>query len=145
MVRVQNLLRLGNVHGLRRTLGPRQHRKPLDVVARQRVVGGRGIHAAQAAQLLERILLDLIGHSGVFNLFLQIGDVFLGIVLVAELLLDRLHLLAKIIVALRLLHGILHRDRLQIVGQRGRRGDHLLKLLQHVALQCLELRRRLRS
>ena len=89
-------------------LGPRQHRQPFDVVARQRVVGGHGRHAGEAAQFLQRLFLHFVGHAGVFDLLFQIFDVALAFVLLAEFLLDGLHLLAQVVLALRLLHAILH-------------------------------------
>ena len=148
-----------------------------------------------------RLFLHILRHAGGFDLLAQLLDIALALVLLAEFLLDRLHLLAQIVVALRLLHLVLHlgldlvaqlldfellgqmlversrratnvrglqqllllvggqkrqrggdevhqparifnvqRDRLQLVRQGRRRGDDLLELRGHVAMQCLQLR-----
>ena len=108
VVRVEDLLGLLDVDLAGRVLGPRQYGQPLDVVARQRVVGGRRVHPAEAVQLLQRVLLDVLRHAGGFDLLLQLLDILLGLVLIAQLLLDGLHLLAQVVVALRLLDGVLH-------------------------------------
>ena len=108
VVLVQNLLRFANVDLRARTLGPGQHRKPLDVVARQRVVGRHRRHARQPRQLLQRLLLHVLRHARGIDLLAQLVDLALALVLLAQLLLDRLHLLAQIVVALRLLHLVLH-------------------------------------
>ncbi len=135
-----------------------------------------------------------------FDLLAQVLHVALALVLLAQLLLDGLELLAQVVVALRLLHLVLHlgldlgaqllhldllgqelvqqfqpvhdtrrfqqqllvvggqegqgrghkihqpgrffdvrRDGPQLVGERGRFGDDLLELADHVAHQGLEL------
>ena len=107
VVLIEELLRLEDVDLAGAGLRPRQHGQPLDVVAGERVVGRRRVHAAEAGKLLERVHLDLFGHAGGLDLGLEVGDVLLGVVEVAEFLLNRLQLLAQIVVALRLLHGIL--------------------------------------
>ena len=48
------------------------------------------------------------GMPGFFDLLAQVFDFALALVLLAQLLLDGLHLLAQIVVALRLLHLVLH-------------------------------------
>ncbi len=88
-------------------LGPGQHRQPLDVVARERVVGRHGRHAGEARQFLQRLFLHVLGHAGVVDLLAQLFDFALAFVLLAQFLLDGLHLLAQIVVALRLLHLVL--------------------------------------
>ena len=108
MILVENLPRLRNIHRCPRRLRPRQHRQPLDVVARQRVIGGHRRHAREPVQLLQRFFLRLLRHPYRFNLLLQLFDVLLALVHFPEFLLDRLQLLAQIVVALRLLHLILH-------------------------------------
>ena len=108
VILVQNLLGLANVDLRARALGPRQHRQPLDVVAGERVVGGHGRHARQARQLLQGLLLHVLGHAGGVDLLAQLLDLALALVLLAQLLLDGLELLAQIVVALRLLHLVLH-------------------------------------
>ncbi len=108
VIRVENFLGLRNLDFLTRSLCPRQHGKPFNVVARERIVGGHRRHARQPAQFLQRFFLHFIGHARFFDFLLQIFDVALAFVLLTQFLLDRLHLLAQVILALRLLHAILH-------------------------------------
>ena len=62
----------------------------------------------EARELLQRLLLHVLGHAGGFDLLAQLFDLALALVLLAQLLLDGLHLLAQVVVALRLLHLVLH-------------------------------------
>ena len=138
MVRVQNLLGLQNVHLARRRLRPRKHCQPLDVIPRQRVVDRHRIHPAQPPKLLQRVLLGLLRHPRRFNLLLQLRNVFLRLVQVAQLLLDRLQLFAQIVVPLRRLHRILHLG-LDLVAQLLH-----LDLLRQVLVDPLQPRRDIR-
>ncbi len=108
VVLVQNLLGLADVDLRSGAPGPGQNGQPLDVVARQRVVGGHGRHARQPRQLLHGLLLHLLRHSRRIDLLAQFVGLALALVLLAQFLLDGLQLLAQIVVALRLLHLVLH-------------------------------------
>ena len=108
VILVENLAGLANIDLRARALGPGQHCQPLDVVAREAVVGGHGRHAREPRQLLQRLLLYLLGHARGFDLLAQVFHVALALVLLAQLLLDGLELLAQVVVALRLLHLVLH-------------------------------------
>ena len=108
MILVQAFLRLQNVNLARARLSPRQDRQPLNVIAGQGIIGRSRIHAAQASKFLQRIFLNVFRHTRVLDLLLQISDVLLGVVKVAKFLLNRLHLFAQVVIALRLLHRILH-------------------------------------
>ena len=108
VILVEDLFGLADVDLLAGALRPRKHGKPLDVVACQAIVGGHGGHAAEAIQFLHRLFLHVLGHAGGFDLLAQIVDLALAFVLLAQLLLNGLHLLAQIVVALRLLHLVLH-------------------------------------
>ncbi len=108
VILVEELLGLLDVDLAGRALRPGQNGQPLHVVARQRVVRRRRIHPRQPGELLQRILLGLLRHAGGFDLLLEVRDVLLGLVQVAQLLLDGLHLLAQIEVPLRLLDRILN-------------------------------------
>ena len=67
-----------------------------------------GRHLRQAIELAQRFLLDGLGHAGGFDLLGELLD-FLGLVVAfAELLLDRLHLLAQEVLALVLADLGLH-------------------------------------
>ena len=59
-------------------------------------------------KLLESLFLDVFGHAGGFDLLAQLLDLALAFVLLAQLLLDGLELFAQVVVALRLLHLVLH-------------------------------------
>ena len=108
VVLVEDVLGLGDVDLGAGALGPGQNGEPFDVVAGERVVGRHGRHARQARQFLERFLLHVLGHAGIVDLLAQLFDLALALVLLAQFLLDGLHLLAQVVVALRLLHLVLH-------------------------------------
>ena len=135
VVLVQNLLGLVDVDLRAGALRPRQHRQPLNVVARERIVGRHRGHARQPRQFLQRFLLHLFRHAGVFDLLAQLFDLALALVLLAEFLLDGLHLLAQIVIALRLLHLVLH-----FVLDLGAQLLHL-ELFRQVLVELLQARR----
>jgi|GEM_PF-3699442 len=108
MVFVKDLLRLLDVDLFTRARCPWQHGQPLNVVAREGVVGRGLVHSLQAAKLLQRILLRLLRHTRGFDLLAQLGNVFVGVVCVAQLFANGLLLLAQVVLPLRLLHRILH-------------------------------------
>ena len=72
------------------------------------VVGRHGRHARQAVQFLQGLFLHFFRHAGGFDLLPQFFDIALVFVLLAQFLLDGLHLLAQVVFALRLLHLVLH-------------------------------------
>ena len=89
-------------------LRPRQRDQPVEVGARDGVLGGGDRHLRQAIELAQRFLLDRLGHAGRVDLGAQLVD-FLGLlVALAELLLDRLQLLAQEVLALVLADLRLH-------------------------------------
>ncbi len=108
MVLVENLTRLVDVDRGAGALGPGQDGQPFDVVAGEGVVGRHGRHARKPGELLQSLLLHVFGHARVVDLLAQIFDFALAFVLLAQFLLDGLHLLAEIVIALRLLNLILH-------------------------------------
>ena len=63
-----------------------------------------GAHLAQLLQLGLRLLAGLLGELGLLDALLELGSLVAAVLAVAELLLDRLHLLVEIVLALRLLH-----------------------------------------
>ena len=134
VVLVQNLLGHVDVDLRSRALGPGQDGQPLDVVARERVVGGHGRHAREARELFHGLFLHVLGHPRLIDLLAQLLDLALALVLLAQLLLDGLELLAQVVVALRLLHLVLHLGldlgaqllHLDLLGQK------LVQLLQPV-------------
>ena len=106
MVGVQDLTRVRGFEPLIRALRPRHRDQPVEVGADHRALARLLAHALEAGQLALGLLAHLVRHAG----FLDLGAVLLDdrAVVVAELLLDRLHLLAQEVLALLLLRARLH-------------------------------------
>ena len=96
------------VAALFRLLVPRHRDQPVEVVARDGGFGRHRRHRLQPLQLLHRLLGDLFRHLRLFDLLLQLVDLVALLVLAAQFLLDRLHLLVEVVLLLRLLHLLLH-------------------------------------
>ena len=107
VVLVQDALRAQQVLALAGALGPRHRDQPVQVVAGDGGLGGHGRHRLQALQLLEGPLLGLLGHARELDLLAELLDLVQAVVLAAELLLDRLHLLVEVVLLLRALHLLL--------------------------------------
>ena len=117
VVFVENLLGEHQVDLAAGACVPGQQGQPLDVIAGDGVVGRHGRHAAEAGKLLQRFLLGLLRHTRRFQLGAQLLDIALAVVAFAELLLDRLHLLAQVVIALGLLDLVLNLG-LDLVAER---------------------------
>ena len=88
-------------------LRPGDGDQPVEVVARDgRLRGHRG-HRLQALELRERLLLRLLGHPRLLDLLAQLVRLAGAVLLAAELLLDRLHLLVEVVLLLGPLHLLL--------------------------------------
>ena len=100
VVLVEAAAHVVDVELVRRRLAPRQVREPLEVGARDVVLGRLLLHAGEARELLARDLLRPRGQLGAANALAQLLDlvVLAGL---AELLADGLHLLAEDLLALR--------------------------------------------
>ena len=103
MVVVEDFLRLLDVDLGLRPLVPGQRHQPVEVGAGHRVLGGGGRHLGEAVELAHRLLLDVLGHARGFDLLAQLVELALLVVAFPELLLDGLHLLAQVVLALVLL------------------------------------------
>ena len=101
VVLVEDLLRFDEVELLVVVGLPRQADEPVEVGADDAGLGRRLRHLLEPAELLERLLGDLLGHAGRGDLVLVLVDLGLHLVELAELLLDRLELLAQEVLALR--------------------------------------------
>ena len=103
MVGVEDAARLGDVDRLLFRQLPGQLDQPIEIGAHHAVFALRLRHALQPAQFLSGLVLDVLRHAGVSDLLLQLGQ-FLGLAFLAlaELLLDRRHLLAQQHLALTL-------------------------------------------
>jgi hypothetical protein len=88
VVVVEDFLRLVQIDLGARTARPGQRSQPLDVVAHQRGIGGHGRHAREPVQLLESLFLDVVGHSGGFNLLPQLVDISLSFIDFAKFFLN---------------------------------------------------------
>ena len=116
MIGIENFLGLGDLDFLPRSFLPGEDGEPLDVVAGDGIIGGHGRHAGKAAEFFERFFFYVVGHAGGFDFLLEIFGVALAFVLLAQFFLDGLHLLAQVILALRLLDAVLN-FRLDLVAQ----------------------------
>jgi hypothetical protein len=92
VVLVQNLLGARQVLRLARGLLPGDANQPLDVVAGDRGFRRDRWHRLQAAQLLLRLLLDVLGHARRGELLLQVVDLVGPVFLASQLLMDGLDL-----------------------------------------------------
>ena len=127
-------MRSDRVGGL---LAPRHRDQPVDVGAGHRVLRRGRRHLGETVELAEGFLLRLLGHPGRLDLLPQRLDLLRAIVAVAELLLDRLHLLAQVVLALRLRHlgldlGLDLRAELEDLGLLGQRPRQLLQAVADV-------------
>ncbi len=105
VVGVEDLPRLLDVDGLGLGRRPGQLDQPVEVGADHAVFGAGVGHALQASQLLARLGLHLLGHGGLVDGGGQIGDLLVGALVFAQLVLDRGQLLAQQHVALTLAQG----------------------------------------
>ena len=107
VVLVQHLLCAGEVVLDLGALAPRRLHQPVDVVADDRGLGGHRRHQLQLRELGVRLLARLLRHARARDLLLELGDLVGRVVHLAQLLLDRLHLLVEVVLALALLHLLL--------------------------------------
>ena len=97
--------RLGDVDRLLLGQPPGQLDQPVEIGADHAGLGGGLRHALVAAQLLAGLALDLLGHAGLGDRLRELGDLLGLAVALAELALDRGHLLAQHRLALALVEG----------------------------------------
>ena len=105
VVGVEHRTRGDGVEDLIGGLAPRHRDQPVEVGPDHARLARLLAHPLEAAELLQGLLLDGVGHQGLFDLRpVLVGDRCL---VVAELLADRLHLLAQEVLALLLLGALL--------------------------------------
>ena len=104
MVRVEHGLRGGQILLDLGALAPRQRQQPIQIIAHNGGFGRHGRHGAQLFQLRSCLVTGLFGKLGVLNAGLQLSHIVFAVLAVAQLFLDRLHLLIEIIFALGLFH-----------------------------------------
>ena len=134
VVLVEDRVGLGDVHAVRRFLLPRHRHEPVDVGARDGVFGRRRRHLRETIELARRLGARLLRHARGVDLLTERVDLLRALVALAELLLNRLHLLAQIVVALGLRHLGMHfrldlRPELQDLGLLGEGGHEALQAL----------------
>ncbi len=104
MVVVQHLLGAAQVLLDARLHAPRDRQHPLEIVPHHRRLGRHRRHRLQLLDLGQRLLMRLLGQLRVLDPLFQLGDLVGAVLAVAQLLLDRLHLLVQVIFALGPLH-----------------------------------------
>ena len=105
VVGVEHLARGDGIEMLLRALAPGQRDQPVEVGADHRGLARLLAHALQAPELLQGLLVHLLRHLGGLDLRAVLLDD--RALVLAELLADRLHLLAQEVVALLLLRAVL--------------------------------------
>ena len=103
MLLVEDRLRFGDVLLDLSLDPPRDRQQPIEIVANDRRLGRHRRHLLKLLQLGKRLVLGLFRQLRVLDLFLELGDI-VALVGIAEFLLNCLHLLIQIVLALRLLH-----------------------------------------
>ena len=83
---------------------PRHLDQPVDVVAHHGRFRGHRRHHLELVELGGGLLARLLGHAGLGDLLLELGDLVTALVHLAEFLLNGLHLLIQVVLALALLH-----------------------------------------
>ena len=86
-----------------RLLVPRDREQPVEIVAHDGRFGRHRRHLPQLLELVRRLLARFLRELGLLDLLFEFGELVAAF-LVAQLLLDRLHLLVEVVLALRLLH-----------------------------------------
>ena len=127
MVGVEDAAGLGDVDRLAGLDRPRQLDQPFEIGARHRIFAGRLGHPLEPGELALGVLLDLGRHLRLGDLFRELGDLLaLGVVALAQFLLDRLHLLAQQELALAVVDLFLG-----LLADLARQPQHLDAVDQH--------------
>src|SRR5882724_11802473 len=104
VILVEDRARRADVDVVGRLLLPRHRHQPVDVGPRHGVLRRSWRHLLQPVELAKRFLLRLLGHARRLDLLAERIDLLRAIVDVTQLLLNRLHLLAQVVLPLRLRH-----------------------------------------
>ena len=86
---------------------PRALHQPVDVVAHDRRFGRHRRHQLQLVQLGHRLVARFLRHAGLLDALLELRELVRRVLDLAQFLLDRLHLLVEVVLALALLHLLL--------------------------------------
>ena len=104
MVGVEHLLRKIEIRRDLGGLAPGQRQQPVEIVAHDRRFRGHRRHGAQLLELGLGLFLGFLGKLGLLDAGFQLGSLVAAVLALAEFLLDRLHLLVEVVLALGLLH-----------------------------------------
>ena len=108
MIFVEDALGARDIAALACLFEPRHGEEPVEVVARHRGLGGHRRHHLEAFELDDGLLLGLFAHLRLGDFRLELVDLVAFVVFLAELLLDRLHLLVEVVLLLSALHLLAH-------------------------------------
>ena len=107
MIFLENALSFLDVELVLGVLEPRQREEPVEVVAHDGGLGRHRRHHLEFLDLALALLASLGGHLFLPKFFFQLLNLVLEFVLLAELLLDRAHLLVEVVLLGRFLHLLL--------------------------------------
>src|ERR1700716_468478 len=133
MVVVEDLLGVDEIVIDLRLLIPRDRQQPIEVVAYDGAFRGHRRYLPELLELVGRLLARLLRELALLDLVLDLGELVAAF-LVADLFLDRLHLLVEKILALGLLHLPLDAAADALLGLQDRnlaldQAEHLLQPL----------------
>ena len=104
MIFIENLLGLLQVEIVFRGFRPWQRNHPIQIIAQRGGLGRIRMHTFQASKLPFGFFGHLGRHFGLFDFPAVLLDLFLQFISFTQFLLDRFHLLAKVKLALALIH-----------------------------------------
>ena len=136
MISIEQGLRAGKVLLDLRALAPWQRQHPVEIIADNRCLSRHRRHLAQLLQFRKRLFARFLRKLGLVDPVFELAEFVLAF-LVAEFLLDRLHLLVEVIFALGLLHLALDARAdalfdLQDGDFALHESQHLFKALHHI-------------
>ncbi len=107
VVFLKDRLRLAEIHFKAAQLAPGQRHQPVQIRARDVIVCRHGRHLGEPAELAQRLFARFLAHASGLDFLAQLFDLLL-LVGFTELLLNRFHLLAQIVLSLALRHLVLN-------------------------------------
>ena len=102
VILIEDLARLWDVDLALGALVPWQRGQPVEIGLDHAVLSRRGRQLRKAIQFALCLLLRLLRHAGLLDLAAKLGNFRLRFARFAQLSLNRLHLLAQVVLALRL-------------------------------------------
>ena len=139
MILVEGAPRLGDVDRVFDVGRPGELDQPVQIRAHHRVLAGAFGHALEALQFLARLLFHLLGHFRFGDRLVELGDLARRLVAVAELLLDRAHLLAQQVLAVAVVDRCL--GALVDLARHLQNLDAVGKKIEQLVETCLQVER----